>query len=304
MKNNVKRVPPILGHVLPYVYFSLIVGGSFTVSAWTFNLLKAYTGPVLPAFIIPWIYIFSYVLIAGLLARPHVQAIIPGRFKRTLHDPVYSHRRLYGLCWTSVYYFTPLYWVVLSVPVLKTLCFRLFGYQGQMDFTLYPDTWIRDLPLLELGRGAYISNRATLGTNIVLTNNILSVDKISIKERCIVGHLTMLAPGVDIGSRSQVGVGCAIGAKVSIGKNTMISPACMINHGATLGDKVKVLPGALIGLKSEVADGMTIPPLSKVADGVIIAEPSQDEQSPGATGKKVDLGLIDKQRHISACQRA
>jgi hypothetical protein len=48
--------------------------------------------------------------------------------------------------------------------------FRLFGYRGSMKFTVYPDTWIRDLPLLMFGEGAYVSNRATLRTNIVLSN--------------------------------------------------------------------------------------------------------------------------------------
>ena len=32
--------------------------------------------------------------------------------------------------------------------------FRIFGYRGSMDFTIYPDTWIRDLPLLDFGEGA------------------------------------------------------------------------------------------------------------------------------------------------------
>jgi hypothetical protein len=69
---------------------------------------------------------------------------------------------MYGLCWTSLYYCKPVYHFCLCVPWLKALVFRLFGYRGDLNFTVYPDTWIRDLPLLDFGKGAYISNRATL----------------------------------------------------------------------------------------------------------------------------------------------
>jgi hypothetical protein len=50
------------------------------------------------------------------------------------------------------------------------LAFRLLGHRGSLDFKVDPDTWIRDLPLRDLGPGAYVSNRATLGTNMVLSN--------------------------------------------------------------------------------------------------------------------------------------
>ena len=83
---------------------------------------------------------------------------MPGSFPRDLRAPLYRGRRLYGLCWTAVYYFTPVYWLFLTVPLLRRALFRLFGYRGQMDFTVYPDTWIRDLPLLEFGRGAYVGS--------------------------------------------------------------------------------------------------------------------------------------------------
>jgi hypothetical protein len=37
-----------------------------------------------------------------------------------------------------------------------------------MTFTVYPDSWIRDLPLLPFGQGEYVANPSTIGTNIVL----------------------------------------------------------------------------------------------------------------------------------------
>jgi hypothetical protein len=141
------------------------------MATWGLVHLASGSGWVWPALLIaPLVYTLCFVLTAGALSLPFQSGIIAGKFPRDLRHPVYRKRRFYGLCWTSVYYFKPLYFLCLTIPWLKWATFRLFGYRGQMDFTIYPDTWIRDLPLLELGRGAYIANRATLGTNIPLSN--------------------------------------------------------------------------------------------------------------------------------------
>lgn len=89
---------------------------------------------------------------------------------RALSCQQYVDRRLYGLCWSCLYYFTPIYYLVLSIPILKHIVFRAFGYKGSLNITLYADTWIRDLPLLEIGKGVYIANKATIGTNMPLIN--------------------------------------------------------------------------------------------------------------------------------------
>ena len=48
--------------------------------------------------------------VAGLLSTPFHGAIRVGKLPRDLRDPAYRARRLYGLCFTAVYYFTPVYW--------------------------------------------------------------------------------------------------------------------------------------------------------------------------------------------------
>lgn len=113
----------------------------------------------------------SFLLVAGGLSQLHSRKVVEGRFPLDTGDPRYFHRRLYGLCWTSVYYSGPVYYMVLSLPLLRKLVFRLFGYRGNMNFTVYPDTWIRDLPLLDIGEGAYLSNKATIGTNMIFYRN-------------------------------------------------------------------------------------------------------------------------------------
>ena len=79
----------------------------------------------------PALYALGLVLTAGLLSVPFHRAIVPGSFPRDLRLPAYRRRRLYGLCFTSVFYCTPVYWAFLTVPALKWLLFRLFGYRGR-----------------------------------------------------------------------------------------------------------------------------------------------------------------------------
>src|SRR5947209_7375177 len=75
----------------------------------------------------PMLYAVLFLIVASLLSLPHQKGVVPGRFPRKLSHPVYFHRRLYGLCWTAVYYFKPVYFLCLSLPWLKWLTFRLFG---------------------------------------------------------------------------------------------------------------------------------------------------------------------------------
>lgn len=72
--------------------------------------------------------------------------------------------------------------------------------------TVYPDTWIRNLPL-EIGECAQVPNRATLGTNMCLHDGTILVDEVRIGEGALIGHLSMIAPGAVIGDHAEVGVG-------------------------------------------------------------------------------------------------
>jgi carbonic anhydrase/acetyltransferase-like protein (isoleucine patch superfamily) len=209
---------------------------------------------------VPWIWVSSFVTVAGALSLPHRKGIVPGTFPRSLDHPVYFHRRLYGLCWTSLYYCTPVYHLCLSVRPLKALAFRLFGYRGNLDFTVYPDTWIRDLPLLELAEGAYVSNRATLGTNIVLSNGDILVDRIVVGRKALVGHLAKVAPGVELGEHAEVGVGSAIGIGARLGAGARVGAECSVDTGARIEAKASVGNQCYLGRRSVVPAGERIAP--------------------------------------------
>ena len=259
--------------VLIPLYLLMIISIPAVTALAPVILVDAIWVKLLFAAMAPVIYGLAYILVAGILSLRHQHAIKPGRFKRSLSDPAYMHRRLYGLCWTSVYYFTPLYFVVLSIPMLKTALFRLFGYRGNTDFTVYPDTWIRDLPLHSFGKGAYIANRATLATNIVLGDGSLLVDKVHVGEGSLVGHLTMLAPGFHIGRQSEVGVGTAIGLRTRLGDNVKIGPVSGIDNGAIVENGATVGTWCHVGSGARVVAGARVPSGTNVPNRAVV-EPS------------------------------
>jgi carbonic anhydrase/acetyltransferase-like protein (isoleucine patch superfamily) len=237
----------------------VLIGGLLVGSA---TLAWWLLAPVLV--VAPLLYGVTFVVVAGLLSLPHQHAVRPGRFPRNLTDPTYRARRLYGLCWTAVYYATPLYFLALSLPWFKRLTFRLFGYRGQMDFTVYPDTWIRDLPLLEFGKGAYVSNKATLGTNVAQSNGSLLVDRVSVGPGALVGHLAMVSTGTVLEEGAEVGVGCAVGSKVRFRKDSFIGACCAVGHLVELGEGCNVGYMSSIGIAARIGPGVRLQQVSIV----------------------------------------
>jgi acetyltransferase-like isoleucine patch superfamily enzyme len=212
----------------------------------------------------PIVYVLLYPLLAGLLSLPHQKSVVAGKFARDLTLPAYRGRRQFGLLWTAVYYAVPIYFVWLSVPFLKRLLFALFGYRGSSSFTLYPDTWIRDLPLLRFGAGAYVSNRATLGTNVVLRSGEILVDTVSIGDRALVGHLSMLGPGVVVSDDAEVGIGCAIGFRTRLGAGSQVGPCCTVEHSVVVG------PGTTIGTRTYVGSRVRLGPNLRIPAGCVV----------------------------------
>ncbi|MFT7485030.1 MAG: NDP-sugar pyrophosphorylase family protein [Candidatus Paceibacteria bacterium] len=211
-----------------------------------------------------------YAIGAALLSVPYQASVRPGKFERDLGTKLYADRRLYGLCWTSLYYCKPVYHLVLSIPPLKRLVLRLFGYRGSMDFTTYPDTWLRDLPLLQLGDGAYLSNRATIGTNIVMQNGLILVDRVHVGSGAVVGHLAMVGPGCHIGAGAQIGVGAGIGIKSRIGAGAQVGPKANIEHRVSIGQGVKIGAGCFIGSGARIARGVVLPACSIVPARTVV----------------------------------
>lgn len=235
----------------------------------------------------PSLSIVIYTAICLIFARLGMKAIIPGRFPRQLDHVVYGRRRLYGTMWTAIYYFKPLYWFLLSTRTTKTMLLRGFGYKGSIDMVTYPDTWIRDLPLLEVADGAYLANKSTIGTNMCLSDGTILVDRVKIGKSTVIGHLCMLAPGVEIGEHSETGSGSALGMGVKLGNKVKVGPHALVNHGAKIANEVVIGTSSHIGIKVIInAEGLVVPSFAFIPDFAVI-------------NNETDLKLIMQQRTAS-----
>jgi len=241
------------------------------------------------------IFVVSSSLIAGVISLIGREGIKRGKFPRNLDHPIYCKRRVYGTAWTQLFYFKPLYSIIISIPLLRTMVFRLFGYKASMDITVYPDTWIRDLPLLKFSPGTYLSNRATIGSNICLNDGTILVDGITTGESAMIGHLVMVAPGAKIGSKSEIGVGTAVGIRNRIGIGTIIKPTCALNHGVVIGDNCDIGPHSYLGLKTIIGNNVVIPAGSNIPNGSTIT--NQEEANNFYSSETIKL---DKQKNAIA----
>ncbi len=261
--------------VVAVAYLLLIFGSPLVVcvSLWHEAATKVWQAVALVA--CPLVYAVVFALVAGLLSIPHHKGIVAGKFPRNVGHPVYFHRRLYGLCWTALFYFKPVYFLILTINPLRKCAFRLFGYRGCLDFTIYPDTWIRDLPLLNFGDGAYIANRSTLGSNICLQSGEILVGAISIGDRSVVGHLGVIGLGSTVEADSELGVGVATGIQVRIGRNTKIGAISGLNHGSNVGNNCDIGAMSYVGSGTRVLNRVQLPAASMSADYSVIESQTQ-----------------------------
>jgi carbonic anhydrase/acetyltransferase-like protein (isoleucine patch superfamily) len=253
------------------VYLGLIAGAPLAMAILPVVAAPSPSWRIATLLVAVPIYCAAYVVIAGLLSRLTLRSIVAGKYPRDVSHDIYGPRRLYALCWTAIYYCAPIYHAVLAVPILKRAVFRLFGYRGSLNFQTYPDTWIRDLPLLTIGEGAYLSNKATVSPNMCLRNGKIIVIPVTIGPGTMIGHLTMIAPGVEIGSDSEVGVGAAVGVNVRIGSRTLVDHEVVIDHDVVIGDRCVVGTRAYIGRKAVVGNGVRVPPGAIVPARCVLA---------------------------------
>lgn len=254
----------------------LCVWGGASVSAWAVREFSAAHGVALAGVAaMPLVFGVSFVAIAGAIARTAKGGIVAGQFPRRPDHPIYALRRVYGAAWTQLYYFRPLYAAVLAVPPLRALAFRMFGYTGSLKIVVYPDSWIRDLPLLDVGRGVYIGNRCVLGTNICLNDGTIVTGKVTLEDDVMIGHLAIVGTFNRIGRGSTIGVRASLGFAVVLGERVEIGPECAVSHRVRIGNDVRVGTRCHIGERASISSGLIVPNGVTIPDGMTVSSQSQ-----------------------------
>ena len=241
----------------------------------------------------PLIFILGFITTSGLVSRLGLAVIKNSRTERSLKNWTYFRRRLHAGPWTLLYYFKPIYHLVLSVAPLRWLCFRLFGYKGQLDFVVYPDTWFRDIPVMDIHKGAYLSNNASVAPNICLMDGTILVDGIKVGEKSVVGHGTLIGPGTKMGENSEIATKCTSGIRVRIGNNVKIRECSVIQHGVVIGDGARIETVCFLGLRSKIGPDVNITEGSHIHAGTRIRTQEEADkyyaEETGAMTRKREL---------------
>lgn len=276
----------------------------FAVSVWPFTFWADSQFNFIAFLAVPVAYILLTVLTCGGVSRFGTKAIHNGKLERSLDNLQYFKRRLHAGPWTFLFYFKPLYFLVLSISPLKWLAFRLFGYNGNLDFTVYPDTWLRDLPVLNIGKGAYLSNKSSIATNICLMDGRILVEGIHIGKKSCVGHNTLIGPGTKMGDQVELGASITSGIRVKFGNKVKVYELCGIQHGVTIEDGAILEAVSLIGLRCKIGKNIRIKEGSHIHTGTKIETQAEADKlysdETGALTKKRNhalqkLTLIKKQ---------
>jgi acyl-[acyl carrier protein]--UDP-N-acetylglucosamine O-acyltransferase len=194
-----------------------------------------------------------------------VNNIKVGKFKRDKANPDYQDRLVYTQELRQYLYNPAILNCILSDKEMKTLFFRTFGYRGSVEFTIYPNCWLRDLPLLDIGENTYLADGILLGTNQVTPDQEwICTGSIRIGDNCVFDQGCAVGYNSRIGSNSMIGFKVSIGLKNRIGKNVRIGGASNISHGCRIGNNVVLSDFCRIGSFSVIEEGVELPEFTDV----------------------------------------
>ncbi len=170
-----------------------------------------------------------------------VASIKPGKMRRDPQNEAYRQRLIYTKALRNYLYNPAILNVIFGDSDLQSLFLRTFGYTNNTQFTIYPNAWLRDFPMLDIGENTYLGDGILLGTNQVSVNQkFITVGKIKIgansvfDQKCSVGYHTTIGKNVQVRFNTAIGLKCTLGDHVTLGEFNVIGHATHIGHNAIL----------------------------------------------------------------------
>lgn len=149
--------------------------------------------------------------------------------------------------------------MILAEPILRISFFRVFGYRGEVRFSMMPSVQLRDLPLLDIGRDAHLGYGVMLGTAEMLPNRkAMALRPIAIGARTFFNQHSVVEGGTRIGAECSIGIRGLVQGDCTVGDRVEIGDFARIGRGAILGDGARIGHGAIVGEGSIVDAGIAV----------------------------------------------
>jgi len=188
-----------------------------------------------------------------------LKSIVSGHFQRDPDDKLYKGRLYYTKELRKFMYNPPLLNLIFSEQDLKALFFRTFGYKKNLNFRIYPNAWLRDLPLLDIGNNVYLADGIVLGTNQVSQDQrYITVGKIVIGDNSIFDQNVGVGYRTTFGKNCSVGYGTSIGIKNQFGDDCQIEEVVSIGHGSKFGKNVTLGQNTYVGNMCIIEDEVVL----------------------------------------------
>jgi UDP-3-O-[3-hydroxymyristoyl] glucosamine N-acyltransferase len=237
-----------------------------------------------------------------------VSNIKAGKFDREQENNDYNDRLVYTKELRNYLYNPAVLNLIFGEPELKELFFRTFGYKGQMDFTIYPKCWLRDLPLLDIGKNVYLGDNILLGTNQVTPDQkTLVVGPIKIGDNCIFNQGCTVGGKTTIGQDGVIGFEVAFGFSNKVGDRVKIGERATIGHGNRIGNDVTMGFMSKIGHFCVIEDGVTIDEMTDIPSYSLVTKegvfPRRKKQEKPTIERKIVV-VSDNQQAPQELNRA
>ena len=214
-----------------------------------------------------------------------VNNIKAGKFTRNKDEKDYSDRIVYTQELRNYIYNPAVLNVVFGCQELKEKFFKVFGYKGDVDFTIYPKCWLRDLPLLDIGKKVYLGDNILLGTNQVTPDQkTLVVGAIKIGDDCIFNQ------------------GCTVGGKTTIGRNGVIGFEVGIGFNNKIGDNVRIGERSTMGHGNQIGNNVIVGFMCKIGHFCIIEDDVNLEEMPDipSYSRVTKEGIFSRRKRANA----
>jgi acetyltransferase-like isoleucine patch superfamily enzyme len=129
---------------------------------------------------------------------------------------------------------------------LRFLYYRLMGMRLHPGVILGTGAVLRQVELIELGRGSVIGIGATLSCHVNRDGGTHYQAPVRVGARSLIGTLAAVGPGCTIGEGCVVGARATLPMGVTVGDGASVGPSVVVKPNTTIGAGARVLSCSLV----------------------------------------------------------